>query len=125
MTNEFDIELNKDEFRKDIKDAVNSPLAKEIARDEGVYLGGEKWHNFLFTFFIISLIVGLTAGIILFGKFVGLVEDGAFQSNQKVDLEPNITINNEYAPTTNNEYNHKIENNSTIIVNNFVECPTT
>lgn len=88
------------------------PLAKD--------LGYIKSKNLLYVF--TAFVIGLTLSGVLF--YLGWM--GWLQSDikQEVNLEPNITINEE----TKNTYDmdHKIfnENNVTVYVTNFVEgCP--
>lgn len=115
------MENNEWDFRNKIKKVKESPRAVKIAKEEGVYIGDGRFYNFLFAFFIISM-------IILLSLFIFLIYDGKFQSLQEITLKPlyNTTTNNEYNNQfdnqVNNDYKFNPENNYTIYVNNFVEC---
>lgn len=114
------MEFDEDEFRSDIKKIKGYKLAKDIAREEGVYISDGKFHNFLLGFFIISI-------VLCFSIFLWLVYEGKLQAVQEVVLNPNFnaTIYNEYQNNfdnvVNNDYEHEIENNFTIYNNIIVE----
>ena len=116
-----DFEFEEKEFREDIKKIKKMPEARKIAEEEGVYIGDNKWHEFLYAFFIITLIIGIVG-------FLYLAYGGKFQSIQEVLLNPeyNITTINDYNNTFTNDidntYEHRVYINQTNYINNFINC---
>lgn len=119
--------INIDAFKKEnipiLKEIMNDPVAKKIAKEEGVFMEKTSSHN------IQNLLVILGFGFLLiFATIPFLIYQGYTKSemSQNVSLNPkfesNVSVNNDYAfsPTTNNEYKQYIDNNSTIYVNNFI-----
>lgn len=121
--NEFDAEVRERKFKRDIvpivRDINNNPRARELVREEGVYVGSAWWHNVLLSVLIIALI----------GCFISipiLVYKGYFKSeiNQTVNVEPaevTVPVENSYEFST--PIDNRYENNYSIYINNFVECP--
>ena len=112
---------NEEEFREKIRQLKDSPLARDIAAEEGVYVGDKKkveWMTiFSFGFFIFILIfIAMGVYYVGQGKFQSIINQGDIQVNPLY----NTTTNVEAPVTVDNNYDFKSTHNLTII--NQVNC---
>ena len=75
---------NKEKFMENgvpfLKEVKDHPTAKKIAKQNGVYVGSNFWHEFLIIFFVLTLIGGIC--------FVGW---GIYNDKFKTDVDVNLT----------------------------------
>lgn len=125
MDNEFTSEINSewtpekvDRFKREdlpaLREIKENPIARGIARQEGVYVGDPRWVMILQALLIIA-IIGFIVG------FLWMVNQGKFQSNVDYDSVVNVPVNNSVnvnntiSSTTENTYQNNFSVYNTII----------
>lgn len=116
-------ESKEKEFREKIKQVKDSPFARKIASEEGIYIGDKNkvdWMTiFSFGFFII-LLINIWIGLYYVGqgKFQSIINQGDVNVNPLYNTTTNV--NTSYA--VDNDYEFNPYHNVTIINNVFTNC---